>query len=50
MEALNQPPLKSHATVELPSLERPQAQEPEEPVELAKVRVLRSDNPEPPAV
>ena len=45
MEALNQPPLKSHETVELPSLGRPQ---PDEPVELAKVRVLRSDNPEPP--
>jgi hypothetical protein len=46
MEACNAPPLKSHAAVELPSLERPTD---EESVELAKVHVLRPNNDEPPA-
>ncbi len=46
MEACKAPPLKSHATVELPSLERPTD---EESVELAKVHVLRPNNSEPPA-
>jgi hypothetical protein len=49
MEALNQPPIKSHTTVELPSLERHQAKGQEWHVELAKVRVLHAENPEPPA-
>jgi len=44
VEALNAPPLKSPDTVQLPSLERPAA---ESPVELATVRLLRSDNPDP---
>ena len=44
VEALNAPPLKSPDTVQLPSLERPAA---ESPVEVATVRLLRSDNPDP---
>ena len=47
VETFSAPPLKDHATVELPSLERP-AKQP--PIELATVRLLRADhtNPEPP--
>ncbi len=48
MEAYNAPPLHSHSTVQLPSLERT----PEElAVEQAKVRLLRPEqpSPEPPA-
>ena len=47
VEALNAPPLKSTDTVELPTLERTAE---EQPVELATVRLLRSEqtNPEPP--
>jgi hypothetical protein len=44
VEALNAPPLKSTDTVELPSLERPTE---EQPVELATVRLLRSEKPDP---
>jgi hypothetical protein len=44
VEALEAPPLKSPDTVQLPSLERPAA---ESPVELATVRLLRSENPDP---
>jgi len=44
VEALNAPPLKSHDTVQLPSLERPAK---EQPVELATVRLLRSEQPDP---
>ncbi len=47
IEALSAPPLKDHATVELPSLERPAQEQP--PIELATVRLLRDHtNPEPP--
>ena len=47
MEAFDAPPLKNHATVQLPSLERPAE---DQTVELAQVRLLRSDqsDPEPP--
>ena len=45
MEALNAPPLHSHSTVQLPSLER--STEDVEPVERATVRLLRPESPEP---
>ena len=44
VEALNAPPLKSQDTVHLPSLERPVV---EQPVELATVRLLRPEQPDP---
>jgi len=47
VETFSAPPLKDHATVELPSLERPAQEQP--PIQLAKVRLLRDQtNPEPP--
>jgi hypothetical protein len=44
VQALNAPPLKSQESVQLPSLERPAV---EQRVELATVRLLRPEKPDP---